>query len=485
MKNTFQAKSCAILGACFLTRFAFAQSEAPQTKWQSVPVATIQAQDNEAISRPPVQPQFQPLQVSPDGRFLFVQVEEVKPLQDGVYPTERSLKVVQLQKGDISVLSRFQSVSGFDWFAGSSDADSAVQGTKQQSLSNKATSLLTIGQPTEQPPPNDVLLSFNPAEFKGKMVYIAFVRVAGTGDESQWRTFLVLRKAGQDVNTVQSYPVQVRKGDLFSPQWSPDSRHVLLKVGNTGDRYSVYLIHLWNPETNEVRPGPPEYISYLLPRWSPDSKHIAYIVGGDIAGRVDQPKPISLRVYDLITEKSQMLASGVPTGAYTLADFAWTRANTVLYTLPPQENSKSQPARSRRQNETAQAAQPTPARPIIYEVSAKGDPPQILIRDGFRPTPSPDGRWIAFFGWPDVEESRAEAADNPASVNYGPRLMLFDRTTKRRVLVSPNVFGLGTQGTQLLWTPDGKRLILMQTKYDSSTAQGEARISTIPMQSDK
>jgi len=93
--------------------------------------------------------------------------------------------------------------------------------------------------------------------------------------------------------------------------------------------------------------------------------------------------------------------------------------------------------------------------------------------------PSPDGRSIAFFGWPNAEEARAEATGNPTSTNYGPRLMLFDRTTKQRILVRPNVFGFDTQ---LLWTPDAKRLVIIQTRYDPRKGKGEARISTISVQ---
>ncbi|HEX8463992.1 MAG TPA: hypothetical protein VF627_05175 [Abditibacterium sp.] len=249
------------------------------------------------------------------------------------------------------------------------------------------------------------------------MVYTALVRVSGTGNQSQWRTFLTLYHFGlqPDQRGVQTYPVQLRKGELFLPQWSPDGKQVLLKVGNAGDRYNVYLIHFWNPEKGEIVQGPREYVSFLKPQWSPNSQQVAYIVGGDIAGRVDRPDPIELRVYDLATQQSRLLVSAIPTVG-TPADFAWTHNDTVLYTQPTplmrREAKPEAPSQTPKDLKTASAAQWTPPpRPSIYEVGAKSGTPKLLIRDGYKAAPSPTGRFVAFFGWA-TEEQAARRTQN-------------------------------------------------------------------------
>lgn len=481
MKNAFKAGLYIILHIFTAPFLTFAQTLEPTPQLESMLFVTLQAQDSIAAPPPITTPQFSPRGFSQDGKHLLITVSEIGE-REGEGAARRVwvyLRAINLETGSISTLAKIQ--GDIDWFAGSPGTIGASKISTQQPVSDNEPPWIMLGIPTNQPPPNDVLKSFTPGKFEGKAVYVAFVRVAGTGNQSQWRTFLVLRRTGSNTGTIQTYPVQLRKGELFSPQWSPDGRQVLLKAGNAGDRYNVYLMHFWNPETGELWQGPAEFTSYLLPRWSPDSRQVAYIVGGDIADRIDPfTDPMSLHVYDLQTKQSRMLARDLGS-----ADFAWTSTNTLLYSLLSQQNL--QPARAAPQNGPAQnqhqnTSRSTHPRPNIYEVQEAGGAPKLLIQGGSKPKPSPDGRWIAFFGWLDTEEARAEATTNPTSASYGPRLMLFDRTTKRRVLVRPNVF---EPGTQLLWTPDGRRLILVGSRYNYERARGEARISVVTMQVDQ
>ncbi|HEX8463991.1 MAG TPA: hypothetical protein VF627_05170 [Abditibacterium sp.] len=74
---------------------------------------------------------------------------------------------------------------------------------------------------------------------------------------------------------------------------------------------------------------------------------------------------------------------------------------------------------------------------------------------------------------------RAELKTNRQSRYFGARLFLFDRTTGERTLVPSNIF---EPGTQMMWSPDGKKLVLLQSSYNTKTAQGTARISTIDVE---
>ena len=71
-----------------------------------------------------------------------------------------------------------------------------------------------------------------------------------------------------------------------------------------------------------------------------------------------------------------------------------------------------------------------------------------VVDRGYDPVPSPDGRWLAFYGW--------SSADHPAFGNPGsaPTLSFYDGESKTGFHVE------GTAPAVLRWTPDSKTLIL-------------------------
>ena len=411
-----------------------------------------------------------------DSRILISKNELGQRINQYVGEVLTTFELVDLNTGSITRLSKIQSDADFTFGVSGSKAATRIKSARPKTDGPEP--WLEFLSSSNVAPPKEVLRSLAPEEVTGRMVYVASVPLSGTGDNTQWGTFIVLRRFGKGANAVQSFRVEARDSDVLLPQWSPNGQFVLLGVGGAGNATDTYLIHLWNIQTGRVEQGPKEYVSYLNPRWSPDSKRIAYIVGGDIEGENQflARTPTSLRVYDVATGKSYVLKTAPSGPQVSLAQFQWQNANSLLYAYYVLPTSVTQAKGEAARKRAAATLKPEDIRPSIFQVAATGGASTLVVKDGFRPMPSPDGRWIAFFGWPDVKEAQDEAKINPQSRYYGPRLFVWDRQVKRRFLVSPNIF---LSNVQMKWTPDSHKLVLLQSSYNSQKTQGTAHISTI------
>lgn len=444
---------------------------------QPVVVATLQAQDTVEDNPPESTPKFSLRGFTPDASQVLIAKKEIgKPVDEYSRELVTTYELVSLTDGATKPLSKIQADADFVFV--SLPFKVATSSMSAPAKTDGPEPWFTFLPSLNTPPPKDVVRSFTPEEVKGCMVYAASVALSGTGNNTKWGTFVVLRRFGKGVNPVQTFPVNTRDSDVFLPQWSPNGSRILFNVGGQGDSTDTYLIHVWNIQTGRIEQGPKERVSYLNPRWSPDSTRIAYIVGGDIAGQNGflAREPTSLRVYDVLTGKSHVLKTALSGPEVGLAHFQWENANSLLYdsyVLPTPVNKAKKDAVGK---SVVTTSTPQNIRPAIFQVASVGGVSRLIVRDGFRPMPSPDGRWVAFFGWPDAKAALAEAQANPQSRSYGPRLFLWERQTKRRFLVRPNIF---SPNIQMKWTPDSHKLVLLQSSYDSKKFQGLASISTI------
>ncbi|MDQ3814753.1 MAG: hypothetical protein M3347_12490, partial [Armatimonadota bacterium] len=164
-----------------------------------------------------------------------------------------------------------------------------------------------------------------------------------------------------------------------------------------------------------------------------------------------------------------------------VTQIASSHQGTLLYTMQPELNETiTTQAENKPQGDEADAmfTLQRMLRPSIYEVPAAGGEPKKLIQDGYSPMPSPDDAWIAFFGWPDAAQEVAEArathrTPEPAAE---PRLYLYNRATKKRILIHSQTFDF------LRWTPDNRHLIMIETQYEKDIAdkgQGKAHIKVV------
>ncbi len=135
----------------------------------------------------------------------------------------------------------------------------------------------------------------------------------------------------------------------------------------------------------------------------------------------------------------------------------WTSRNTLLYTHEPAKVVRRLPDQA--------APQQAEEFPSIWIADPRTRANRLLIARAYDPAPSPDGRTIAFFGWP------LNLKPTPAQPAPPPSLFLYDTASGRTVQATAQNSGF------VLWTPDSRRLISVQFPSDD-----EAHISTLEVE---
>ncbi|MEO6908802.1 MAG: hypothetical protein ABI210_13030, partial [Abditibacteriaceae bacterium] len=203
-------------------------------------------------------------------------------------------------------------------------------------------------------------------------------------------------------------------------------------------------------------------IKYLIAKWSADSRYVAYIQGGDIEGNTLGTGYLQLYVYDLQTAKTYSIAKNPVANA-----FAWTNQGMMLFSALPRKDGKS----------ALNAADPQvaeTARPDIYESNPMGGNIKLVVKDGYHPAPSPDGKWIACITSTNPE---SKSPVNSPFFNSSPRqayVCLYRREDNKRYIIRPE----RENYSRFLWTPDSKTLIVVE-EIGSST--GKFEIDTIDL----
>ncbi len=136
----------------------------------------------------------------------------------------------------------------------------------------------------------------------------------------------------------------------------------------------------------------------------------------------------------------------------------WTSRNTLLYTHEPAKVVRRLPDQA--------APQQAEEFPSIWIADPRTRANRLLIARAYDPAPSPDGRTIAFFGWP------LNLKPTPAQPAPPPSLFLYDTASGRTIQATQQNSGF------VLWTPDSRRLISVTFPGDDY----EAHISTLDVQ---
>lgn len=322
---------------------------------------------------------------------------------------------------------------------------------------------------------------------QGKLIY-AFdnARYGAAGFAWPWNSYLVLRYFGkvdrrEDERKITSYEVETPEHDfLYEPQFSPNGEYTLFKIGDPTSSFGTYHPYILHLKTQRLQPIPVarQGLSYRPTFWSRDSRYIAYIQGA-ISPPVGGATPAELHIYDMITGQERMIVKNDA----VLGSVAWTPENTLLYSVLPdtrRSQSVQEGALAKTEENIAHVS------PDIYEVPAAGGQPKLLIRNGFRPSVSPDGRRVAFVGATDPDKPQNPSSGYPFSQDS--QLLLSSRTGKERIIIRP---AQNNDYSILRWTSDSRYLIaitctpksddIMQariTEFEISTMK-ERHITTI------
>jgi dipeptidyl aminopeptidase/acylaminoacyl peptidase len=309
-----------------------------------------------------------------------------------------------------------------------------------------------IEESTEETVP-DLVVPIQAAR-SGKLAYVSYSPVKGIPG---WQFFLKVTTTAPQPST-QTFHVKA-SNFIFDPQFSPDGRKILFKFGWPNDRFSSYLIYLFDLQTKRWREGPALPLSYRVIRWSPDGRYLAFASGGDLEGNEwpEQTAPLRLFTYDVKTEKLRQLAEDA-----WVKEFGWTARNTLLYSSYgiKAENGKG----------------PLPPLPNVYEFDPVAGQPRMKRALASCARLSPDGTWLAYWGLArSPDEKKVPKANLPGQADDSPGLYIRNLMSGDSKLVR-NV-GRADFSALAHWDSDSKALIV--GKYTYSKGEGKIRLGLV------
>lgn len=245
--------------------------------------------------------------------------------------------------------------------------------------------------------------------------------------------------------------------EVFSPVLSPNGEYILFKFGDPGsvvNRYQLYILDIKMKSLTRVVSRP---LSYELVSWSPDSNYICFVDNGDYMGNInllgDYIGPLKLYVCYWRTGKENLvIANDTIRGP-----FQWIAPHTLFYGVLPKTD------------ETRTTSSPV-VRPNIYEFMVENGKSSLIIKDGYRPFPSTDGKFVAFFG--------SENPDNPFPLlaNWeeqpqGISLVVTKRHSSNRVPLNRE----GSYYPSLQWFPRSNHLLSIDQIAKGSSIEAQVK----------
>lgn len=281
----------------------------------------------------------------------------------------------------------------------------------------------------------DDLFQHNPTRriFRGKLVYaIDLFQVPPTSS-------IVVRDItdvpGSPLNTLKSYLLEGSGLNMaWDPVLSPSKRFVAFKVGLSGQPpyYHLYVLDL---QTDILKLASPVF-NYDTVLWSPDEKYISYME--DQAIGETGATSLSLISCEWRTGKIRSIirSNDIDSG------FAWIPPHTILYGRRPFADAQHKKLANQ---------------PALYETDAETGSSRLTIKDAYRPSVSPDGLRVAFFGSENPEKPSTLPSDWPAEPGRSA-LCVAHRDGSKRVALNTYT----NQFPFVEWLHDGHNLLTIE-----------------------
>lgn len=327
------------------------------------------------------------------------------------------------------------------------------------------------------------------------------------------------------MRTIWTYPLQKPPQDpaprfLLHPLFSPDGRYILFRYGDLGTTTPESHLYVLDTKNNDVHLVSSRPVNYALVSWSPDGNYIAYMENGDYQGRLEEIRgsaidylgPLRLYICNWRTGQEYL----VRTNDNLNGPFYWIGSHTLVYDSlsqvqqelgqPPREpgnrpvsppksqgtgGQKAQKDHPAGHSNTLKSAPPpglpaAPLRPNIYAYSVETGQSRLLIKDGHRAVPSPDGQWIAFYGSANVKQPYPLQDSWERGSLEGMSLCVARRDGSGRIAFNP----VHSVYPQIQWLPDSRHfLTIAQTEFSPGAAaeitewnldtQGFRRVATL------
>lgn len=277
----------------------------------------------------------------------------------------------------------------------------------------------------------------------------------------------------------------------FDPLFSPDGRYILFKFGFSTSP-GTYRPYIYDSVTGQLKLACSLYISYYAVSWSPDSNYIAFAKGDEDPRMYDNGRTYAGKLQLYVANWRTGESWPVAAGDSLRGPWAWKAPHTLLYgSLTAQDAEFLQSkgykrgadfvdGHARFWERLQNGPKRTPVAPNIYEYSLETHRSTLLVKDGYLPVISPDGRRLAFFGSGDPLHPVAlnkEWKFQPAGLFLviadaradGASKTLQERSA--RVVLSRH----NGRYPDLVWMPDSRRLLAIDLVAAPPKARLEIR----------
>jgi hypothetical protein len=279
------------------------------------------------------------------------------------------------------------------------------------------------------------------AASNGQVVYAHFT-------DDPYRRVLTVRKIRDGkITSVQAFVVNGGDVDdrVFDPQFSHDSRYISFKMGWPYAEENYYHLLVWDTTSNKVIVVAPE-LSFPTVQWSNDDRYLSYIRGGTASGAVNLGEQLHLCVYDFKDNRER----SIPTDSFVKYSFGWGLKDVLYYVS---ENTKKETS--------AENLESIAAWPEIVAWNIATGKKEIVVKSGYRPSVSPDGNQIAFFG-PENISKVAKMRDDWEYRPYYATLLIKDNNTDSRKAINQ----IKNNYPEVFWTLDSRHILTLQSSYN-------------------
>lgn len=252
---------------------------------------------------------------------------------------------------------------------------------------------VTAGAPISRPPLlGEIGVALQNGSLHGSLVYTSDQPDSAATSGRGFLAFYSNLSATEGAAKVVVYPLQISGTNVpFDPQFAPDGQTILFKVGTIDGAYHLFALDL---KSGAVRLAVKRELSLRRVLFSPDGQYLAYIAGQ----MDDEAQPLRLLVNEWKKDREKLIVRNNG----TFNGFAWSAPHTLYFTALPSA-PKAHPGADHKDEVKALPAVanqklPTVARPNIYVTTPESSDIQLAMLEGNRPQPSPDAKWVAFFG---------------------------------------------------------------------------------------
>jgi hypothetical protein len=266
---------------------------------------------------------------------------------------------------------------------------------------------------------------------------------------------------------------------VYAPRQTRNRNTILFLFGNPSTTFVAQWLYTLDVEKQKLQRASDSVFANPTFSSSPDGRYVFFLLGGNewggttyaIANQSIDLAPVTLSCCDLQKRLECVVGGLDETTSANAEPVQWTYPHTILYSKVRPVPTKIKDKSSLNNSKTLSGKNDTLIqRPDIYEWDAQTQKISQTIEDGFLPTPSPDGSFVAFFGSEDVSQPHNLHSDWQESAN-GMALTIAHPDGSERTVLDV----LQGHYPKIIWLPGDAHLLTLQQTQERPNAKAELK----------